>query len=130
MRTMKRLAVFCALAWCVTAHASVARTPVSSIKPLMLEALNHGEAHGVLIGAIQTVFEKYFKTAAPIEVDVKRIGSHRQPGCARLAVTTRQADVVLPVQSGMPPPRPTAMEARYQIDYCETGGFPQGEQGK
>jgi hypothetical protein len=130
MRKMKRLAIYCALASCVTAHASVMRTPVPSIKPLMLEALAHGEAHGVLIGAVQRIFEKNFKSAAPIEVDVKRIGSHRQPGCARLAVTTQQADVVLPVQSGMPLHPPTTMKARYQIDYCETGEFPQGEEGK
>lgn len=130
MRPMKRLTIFCVLAWCMAVHAVPVRTAVSSIKPLLLEALSHDEAHGVLVGAIQSIFEKNFKTAAPIEVDVKRIGAHRQPGCARLEVTTRQGDVILPAQSGMPLNRPAAMEARYQIDYCETGEFPRGEQKK
>ncbi len=130
MRTMKRLTVFCALALCMAVHATPVRTAVPSIKPLLLEALSHGEAHGILVGAIQRIFEKNFKTAAPIEVDVKWIGAHRQSGCARLEVTTRQSDVILPAQSGTPLNRPAAMEARYQIDYCETGEFPRGEQEK
>jgi len=121
---------FCALA---PAYATTVRTPVSTIKPLLLEALANGEAHGVLVGKAQAVSKLNFQTDAPIEVDVKRVASHPQPGCARLAVTTRQADVVLPAQNGMPPSQPRAMQMRYRIDYCNLdgdGSFPQGEQRK
>jgi hypothetical protein len=103
------------------------RVAVNSIKPLFLTALDKGEAYGVLTGQANDVMRQVFKTDAPIDIDVKRIGEHRQPGCARLAVTTRQEAVVLPAKKGAKPPPPEDMILRYQIDYCRTGEFPAGE---
>ncbi len=122
--------VFAILVGTLATRVDAVPVPVSSIKPLLLEALAKGEAHGVLIGSIRDAMKQRFQTDAPIKVDVKRVGTHRQPGCARLAVRTRQANVVLPAAAGMPPNAPTSMMADYQIDYCNTGRYPQGEQGK
>jgi hypothetical protein len=103
------------------------RAAVSSIKPLLLTALDKGEAYGVLTGQANEVMRQVFKTDAPIDIDVKRIAEHRQPGCARLAVTTMQEAVVLPAKTGAKPPPPEDMILRYQIVFCRTGEFPAGE---
>jgi hypothetical protein len=130
MLTIPRLqpVLFCAIAVSASLHAAVVRTPVQSVKPLLLGAIAHGESYGVLVGDAQAFFKEKFGTSAPIEVDVLRISMHRQSGCARLSIRTRQAGVVIP--SGMPPNMPQAMEVAWQIDYCDYGGFPQGEDGK
>lgn len=131
MRTMKRsMCVVIALCAATAVHADIVRPQVSSVKPLLLDALAHGEAHGILVGRIHDAMKQLFQTDAPIKVDIKRIGSHRQAGCARLAVRTTQADVVLPAASGMPVNPPKSMVFAYQIDYCDTGRYPEGEQGK
>ena len=127
---LARLALFCAVTLSATCQAAAMRTPVPGVKPLLLEAIAHGEAHGVLVGDFPAYFKQHFGTDAPIEVDVRRISAHRQAGCARLSVRTRQARVFLPAQNGMPPNNPKTMEAAYQIDYCDFGDFPQGEENK
>lgn len=112
----------------VAGEAPSSRIPVTSIKPLLLQAIDKGAAYGELTGKPRDVTRKIFKTDAPIDIDVKRIAAHRQPGCARLEVTTSQAAVVLPSKRGTKPPAPKDMAVRYQIDYCRTGEFPAGEQ--
>jgi hypothetical protein len=108
--------------------ARVTRTPVASVKPLLLTAIDTGAAYGELTGKPSDVTRQIFETNAPIVIDVKRIAAHRQPGCARLEVTTSQAGVVLPAKKGAKPPAPKDMTVRYQIDYCRNGEFPAGEQ--
>ena len=101
---------------------------VSSIKPLLLAAIENGTAHGVLNGKVHDTMRKVFKTDAPIIVDVERVAAHRQPGCARLSVMTKQAAVVLPAKTGAKSAPSQDMRMRYQVDFCSTGEFPAGEQ--
>jgi hypothetical protein len=117
-----------AIAAGATAEQATQRMAVTSIKPLLLAALDNGEAHGVLTGQAREVMRKVFTTDAPINIDVKKVGGHKQAGCARLGVTTRQRAVVLPPKKSTKPPAPEDMTMRYQIDYCRNGAFPAGEQ--
>src|SRR5437867_9649587 len=78
----------------VTDTLAIERQSVTDIKPLLHAALDRGEAHGVLAGEAAQWTAQYFKTAAPIEIDVKTVkplSSH--PGCMRLAITTAQDGV-------------------------------------
>src|ERR1700686_2894208 len=72
---------------------TIERQKVSDIRPLLLAALDNGEAHGVLIGEAAHWTAQIFKTTAPIEIDVKTVRVLRQPGCKRLAITTAQDGV-------------------------------------
>lgn len=108
--------------------AALARQPVSSVRPLFIEAIKQGSAEGMLVSNDTKVMAKLFGTSSPILVDVKRIGSHKEPGCARLRVTTRQAGVIQPDAKGKPlPAKDLSME--YDINFCESGRFPIGEEG-
>ena len=78
---------------CVTNALAIERQSVTTIKPLLIAALNHGEAHGVLTGEAAQWVARFFKTTAPIEIDVKTVKPLSRPGCMRLAITTTQAGV-------------------------------------
>lgn len=109
-----------------SAHA---REAVTTIKPLLVRALTSGRAEGVLVGPAAQAMSKRFGTSAPILVDVERIGSHRQTGCGRLRVLTRQAGVV-EVANGQGPAQPASDRSfAWQVNYCATGRFPIGEEG-
>ncbi len=76
-------------------HAqSGARTPVSELKPLLILAMEHGVAHGVLTGESAAYMKEKFGTTAALEIDVKQLHALPQPGCSRLQVITRQKQVL------------------------------------
>ena len=116
-----RLCLYACLAALALAPAHAAqRMPVTSMKPLLILAIDRGESHGVLVGESATFMRGRFGSSAPIEIDVKTLRSLAQPGCKRLQVTTAQNAV-----------RETSKEAAarkeliYQVSYCRDGRFPE-----
>ena len=93
------------------------RLAVTDIKPLLVGAVERGDAHGVLNGPGADYVQRRFDTQTPIEVDVRRLHTLSQTGCARLEVTTRQREV----QEGS-----TRKDGAltYQISFCRDGRFP------
>jgi len=98
------------------AHANE-RMPVTSLKPLLLRALDQGTAQGVIVGEAATFARQRFDTSAPIEVDVRTIKPLEQPGCSRLDITTRQANV-------LDKDTREDKQLRFQINYCRDGRIP------
>lgn len=111
------------------AQDAMARQTVTSLKPLLVEALKKGSAEGTLSSPDAKAFTRTFGSTAPILIDVVRIGSHQEAGCGRLRVTTSQAGVVERDKKGQVLP---AKDQRlvYQINYCEHGRFPIAEEGR
>ena len=111
------------------AQDAMARQTVSSLKPLLVEALRKGSAEGLLANPDAKAFSQTFGSTAPILIDVVRIGSHQEAGCGRLRVTTSQAGVVERDQKGHALP---AKDQRmvYQVNFCGSGRFPIGEEGR
>ena len=95
------------------------RVAVTSIKPLLSAAIDGGEAHGVLVGESAKFMRERFKSAAPIEIDVKTLTTLDEAGCKRLEVTTRQEGVT--DTASQPPVRKALV---YQVSYCRDGRFP------
>ena len=95
------------------------RLPVTSIKPLLVAAIDHGEAHGELVGDAARFMRERFKSTAAIVIDVKTLATLNEPGCRRLEVTTRQEGVIEAAQQ--PPAR---KELMYQVSYCRDDRFP------
>jgi hypothetical protein len=111
------------------AQDAMARQTVSSLKPLLVEALKNGSAEGILASPDAKAFTRTFGSTAPILIDVVRIGSHQEAGCGRLRVTTSQAGVVDRDKKGQVLP---AKDQRmvYRVNYCDSGRFPIGEEGR
>ena len=105
------------------AHATelagpVERTPVTEVKPLLIEAVEHGEAVGVLGGPGADYVRRRFDTDTPIEIDVRRLHTLPQPGCGRLEVTTRQHAVLESASRH-------DQTLTYQVSFCSDGNFPE-----
>ncbi|MBQ0946411.1 hypothetical protein KAK07_23950 [Ideonella sp. 4Y16] len=99
------------------------REEVTTIRPLLIAAIQQGRAVGVLGAGVAQGMAEVFRSRKPIEVDVERTAWLKEPGCARLKVTTRQAAVVAPV--GKDPKSVTSdQQLVYAISYCESGTFP------
>jgi hypothetical protein len=103
---------------------AVERAPVTDLKPLLLAAINTGEAHGVLIGAAEQYIAQTFKSTAPIEIDVTTVRELSEPGCKRLAVTTSQ-DGVVDFNREQRDRQPGRKAFTYQFNYCRDGRLPQ-----
>ena len=95
------------------------RMPATTIKPLLIAAINRGESHGVLVGEAAAFMRGRFGSNAPVEIDVKTLATLPQPGCKRLEVTTRQSDVTEAASTA-----PVLKKLVYQVSYCRTGRFP------
>jgi hypothetical protein len=118
LKSKTRLGVIVSVLLAANAHAlSATRTLVSEIKPLLIRALEHGEARGVLTGESAAYMNQKFGATAPLEIDVKRLHALPQPGCSRLQVITRQQQVLIKGQR-------EDQTLTYQINYCRDGGFP------
>jgi len=98
------------------------RQPVSDLRPLLLAALDHGEAHGVLTGEAAQGIAQAFKTTAPIEVDVRTVKTLRQPGCQRLAITTTQ-DGVWDFNRAERAAAPERKAFTWMVNYCRDGSL-------
>lgn len=98
------------------------RQPVNDLRPLLLAALDHGEAHGVLSGEVARWMAQAFKTTAPIEVDVRTVKMLRQPGCQRLAITTTQ-DGVWDFNRTERAAAPERKAFTWMVNYCRDGSL-------
>ena len=103
---------------------AVDRQAVTTVKPLLVTAIDQGEAHGVLVGQAAQYIAQTFKSAAPIEIDVKTVEPLGEPGCKRFAVTTSQ-DNVVDFNRERQETKPARMAFTYQFNYCRDGRTPQ-----
>ena len=104
--------------------AAVDRQAVTTVKPLLLTAIDQGEAHGVLVGQAAQYIAQTFKSTAPIEIDVKTVQALGESGCKRLAVTTSQEGVV-DFNREKRDTKPARLAFTYQFNYCRDGRTPQ-----
>ena len=103
---------------------AVDRQAVTTVKPLLVTAIDQGEAHGVLVGQAAQYIAQTFKSTAPIEIDVKTVQVLGEPGCKRLAVTTSQ-DGVVDFNRDKRETQPARKAFTYQLNYCRDGRTPQ-----
>ena len=103
---------------------AVDRQAVTTVKPLLLTAIDQGEGHGVLVGQAAQYIAQTFKSTAPIEIDVKTVQALGEPGCKRLAVTTSQ-DGVVDFNREKRDTKPARNSFTYQFNYCRDGRTPQ-----
>jgi len=102
--------------------AAIERQQVSDLRPLLIVALDHGEAHGVLTGEAAQGLAQAFKTTAPIEIDVRTVKTLRQPGCQRLAITTAQ-DGVWDFNRTERAAAPERKAFTWMVNYCRDGSL-------
>ena len=122
--TRYQLAAIALLALTASSVAAVDRQAVTTVKPLLVTALDQGEAHGVLVGQAAQYIAQTFKSTAPIEIDVKTVQALGEPGCKRLAVTTSQEGVV-DFNREKRDAKPARLGFTYQFNYCRDGRTPQ-----
>ena len=101
-----------------TAAAPTDRMVVTEVKPLLMLAVERGDAHGVLNGIGAADVQRRFEAAGPIEIDVARLRALPQTSCARLEVTTHQRAVLLDGKR-------QDQQLVYQLSFCADGHFPQ-----
>jgi len=106
----------------VTSHVS-AQMQVQTIKPLLIVAIDHGNADGVLVGPVADAMATQFGSHEPIRVSVRAVKPLTDPECRRLEVTTSQASVV---EAGK---RPAPKKLVYEINFCRDGRFPEDRLG-
>ena len=93
------------------------RMRVTSVKPLLKGAIERGQAYGLLIGEGADLMRSKFDAHAPIEIDVRTLQALHEPGCRRLEVSTRQANVLEKAAR-------RDQTLTYQINYCQDGRMP------
>ena len=103
---------------------AVDRQAVTTVKPLLVTAIDQGQAHGVLVGQAAQYIAQTFKSTAPVEIDVKTAQVLGEPGCKRLAVTTSQ-DGVLDFNREQRETQSGRKAFTYQLNYCRDGRTPQ-----
>lgn len=106
---------------------AVDRQAVTTVKPLLVSAIDQGEAHGVLVGQPAQYIMQTFRSTAPIEIDVKTVRTLGEPGCKRLAVTTSQEGVI-DFNREKRDTKPARTAFTYQLNYCRDGRTPQREE--
>lgn len=99
------------------------RLQVTSIKPLLIAAIDRGIAYGVMMGPAAELIAKQFGSREPIEVTVRAVRPLLAPDCKRLEVKTTQAGVREKGQT------PASKELVYQLNYCRDGRFPEDRVG-
>jgi len=122
--TRSQLAAIALLALTASNVDAVDRQAVTTVKPLLVTAIDQGEAHGVLVGQAAQYIAQTFKSTAPIEIDVKTVQALGEPGCKRLAVTTSQEGVV-DFNREKRDAKPARLAFTYQFNYCRDGRTPQ-----
>lgn len=106
---------------------AVDRQAVTTVKPLLVSAIDQGEAHGVLVGQAAQYIGQTFRSTAPIEIDVKTVRTLGEPGCKRLAVTTSQEGVV-DFNREQRDTKRARTAFTYQFNYCRDGRTPHTEE--
>jgi hypothetical protein len=124
MMARSQLAAIALLALTASSVAAVDRQAVTTVKPLLVTAIDQGEAHGVLVGQAAQYIAQTFKSTAPIEIDVKTVQALGEPGCKRLAVTTSQEGVV-DFNREKRDTKPARLAFTYRFNYCRDGRTPQ-----
>jgi len=89
------LAITCGTVQPAVAATATERIEVTEIKPLLMLAVERGQAHGVLSGTGAAYVQRRFEATSPIEIDVLRLRTLPQVSCARLEVTTHQRAVMV-----------------------------------
>jgi hypothetical protein len=125
--TRSQLAAIALLALTASSVTAVDRQAVTTVKLLLLTAIDQGEAHGVLVGQAAQYIGQTFKSTSPIEIDVKTLQALGEPGCKRLAVTTSQ-DGVVDFNREKRDTKPARMAFTYQFNYCRDGRTPQARE--
>jgi hypothetical protein len=118
---------------CATCVATLALAPltaqangaqVSSIRPLLLAAIETGRAEGTLAWPGADAIRRQFGSTAPIRISVRVVKPLTDPLCKRLEVTTSQDGVI---EAGK---RPETKSLKYEINYCRDGRFPEEVTGR
>ena len=112
----------CLAAWTLVPAFAVQRVPVTTVKPLLIAAIERGESHGVLTGESANFMRGRFGSGAPIEIDVKTLRARPQPGCKRLEVTTSQNAVREDAKQAL-----SNKQLTYLVSYCRDGRFPESK---
>lgn len=132
MRKLTKLGVVVMAVVSMVSASAEDRQAVTSIKPLLIAAIDQGEAHGVYVGAGQKLMQTLFRTAEPMQIDVRSVGDLPKPGCKRLEVTSTQRGVYADehaLKLMTPKEReetkngaePRDVSFRYQINFCRDG---------
>jgi hypothetical protein len=101
------------------------RRPVDGIKPLLIEAVTNGEAHGYLVGEAGAKLKETFKTDYPMEIDIHTIAELPEAGCKRVRVASKQRGVVEPKVKGLKQvDGPDDKTMVFDMNFCEDGSFP------
>ena len=108
------LAIACGTVQSATAAAPTDRIVVTEVKPLLMLAVERGDAHGVLNGTGAAYVQRRFEATSPIEIDVLRLRALPQTSCARLEVTTHQRSVLIEGQR-------QDQQLVYQLSFCADG---------
>ena len=108
------LAIACSSAQPSMAAAATDRIEVTEIKPLLMLAVERGAAHGILSGTGAAYVQRKFEAKSPIEIDVMRLRTLPQVGCARLEVTTHQRAVLVDGKR-------QDQQLVYQLSFCADG---------
>ena len=119
-RRTVRCATLVALILLAVAPGLSAATEYTSVKPVMLEALDSpgGVANGVLVGPIADKFSASTGSPAPVVVDVTTLKRFKQEGCKRLNVRLKQANV--PTKEG----KLAEFGVDYGLNLCRDGSSP------
>ena len=108
------LAIACSTVHPASAAAATDRIAVTELKPLLMQAAERGEAHGILSGKGAAYVQRRFEATSPIEIDVLRLRALPQISCARLEVTTHQRAVLVDGKR-------QDQQLVYQLSFCGDG---------
>jgi hypothetical protein len=118
--------VMVALLALVAADVSAQMSATDTIKPLLLEAIRHGQAQGELGGQAREAIVQLFKSTAPIVISVERLAPLGTAGCYRFKVTTSQAGVYeFDPKTRVRNATPSDQKMAYKVSYCANGHFPE-----
>lgn len=134
MNSLRWIALVCALGVVPTAAHAQLRT-FDNLRPLLIEAIRLGDSKGILGGVAAEMMEKTFGATEPIIVTMRRVRFVEPDGCARIEVTTTQANVrepkIFEPAPGQPTHNPpTELKTGYEINFCENGRFPEEGGGR
>lgn len=99
-----------------------ATAPLADLRPLMTEAINNGESHGILGGDAAMFLREHLGATSPLRVNVTTIKKYNQPGCSRLNVQFLQDNVKFPKEK-----EGKNREIDFQLSYCLDGRPPKTE---